>query len=182
MNNNFDLKNFLTENKLTKNSKLLSEDVDIEDIRNAVQGPEADNIFKKAQEILDRGDAEDMREALNDAATAYYMLYSQEDNEDGIKVAKHIMRSTEKPGTNYRKVTPGKKKKQSFDITGIRNAVEGPEADAIFKTAEKYLKDGDAQDMRDALNMAADEYYEYYDSKDNEDGLEVAKYIMRSTE
>lgn len=181
----FDLKKFLVENKLTTNSGLLKEgaNVDIKGIKKEVQGPEADAIFKKAQELLDNGDAEDMRDALNNAADVYYMIYSQDDNEDGIKVAKYIMRSTDKPETKHRTVTPGREKKakiQSFDINGIRNAVEGPEADAIFKTAKKYLDDRDAEDMRDALDMAADEYYEFYDRKDNEDGKEVAKYIMSS--
>ena len=161
----------------------VNENVDIKGIKKKVKGPEAGAIFKKAKELLDNGDAEGMRDALNNAATAYYMVYSQDDNEYGIKVAKYIMRSTDKPGTKHRTVTPGKEKKakkQSFDINGIRNAVEGPEANAIFKTAKKYLKDRDAKDMRDALDMAADEYYEFYDRKDNEDGKEVAKYIMSS--
>ena len=78
------------------------------------------------------------------------------------------------------KLTSNSKLTNESNIDGIRNAVEGPEADVIFKTAEKYLKDGDAEDMRDALDMAADEYYEFYDRKDNEDGKEVAKYIMLS--
>ena len=187
MANNFDLRKFLTENKLTSNSKLISEDVDIESIRNAVRGksfgkgPEVDAIFKYAEELLANGDAKDMVDALEFAALTKRKSYFQDDNVDGMKVADTIRRAIGRPQTQQGPQDLGKKKK-SVDIDGIRNAVEGPEADAIFKTAEKYLKDGDAQDMRDALNMAADEYYEYYNSKSNEDGLEVAKYIMRSTE
>ena len=94
---NFDLKKFLIENKLTSNSKLLSEDVDIKGIRKAVEGPEADAIFKKAQELLDDGDANGMVDALNIAADSYYELYNHEGNEDGIEVAKYIMNSTDLP-------------------------------------------------------------------------------------
>ena len=183
MKDNFDLRKFLTENKLTSNSKLVSEDVDIEAIRNAIQGPEADAIFKYAEELLANGDVNNMVDALQNAAREKRSLYFQDDNVDGMRVADKIRMAAD-PGspTLSFDLKDKKPKKQSVDIDGIRNAVEGPEADAIFKTAEKYLKDGDAQDMRDALNMAADEYYEYYGSKNNEDGLEVAKYIMRSTE
>lgn len=97
MKNNFDLKNFLIENKLTTNSRPINEDVDIEGIRNAVQGPEADAIFQKAQELLDDEDVNGMVDALNIAADAYYELYNQEDNENGIEVAKYIMNSTDVP-------------------------------------------------------------------------------------
>ena len=100
MKNNFDLKNFLTENKLTRNSRLINEDVDIEGIRNAVQGPEADAIFKKAEELLDDEDVNGMVDALDIAADAYYELYNQEDNEDGIEVAKYIMNSIPKKKTH----------------------------------------------------------------------------------
>ena len=65
-------------------------------------------------------------------------------------------------------------------ISKIRSAVSGPEADTIFAAAQKEIDNGDAENMADALAIAADQYYEYYDSKGNEDGTEVAKYITRS--
>lgn len=97
MKNTFDLRNFLTENKLTTNSKLVKEEADIKGIRNAVQGPEADAIFKAAQGFLDDGDADSMEDALDMAADQYYELYDRKGNEDGLEVAKYIMNSLPKP-------------------------------------------------------------------------------------
>ena len=97
MKNNFDLKKFLTENKLTSNSSNINEDNDlINKIRSGVSGKEADSIFKAAQGYLKDGDAEDMVDALGQAADEYYEFYEREDNEDGTEVAKYIMRSLPK--------------------------------------------------------------------------------------
>ena len=99
MKNNFDLKKFLTENKLTINSRQLNEDF-ISKIRSAVQGPEVDAIFAAAQKEIDNGDAESMADALAIAADQYYEYYDSKGNEDGTEVAKYIMRSLPQSKSN----------------------------------------------------------------------------------
>ena len=90
--NNFDLRKYLVENKLTTNSRSLNEDV-VDDIRRGVEGKEADNIFKAAESYFDAGDADTMLDALDMAADEYFEYYDSKGNEDGVEVAKYILNS-----------------------------------------------------------------------------------------
>ena len=79
----------------------VTEDDDfISKIRSAVQGPEVDAIFAAAQKEIDNGDAENMADALANAADQYYEYYDSKGNEDGTEVAKYIMRSLPKSKSN----------------------------------------------------------------------------------
>ena len=100
MKDNFNLRTFLIENKLTANSRQIVNEDFISKIRNAVQGPEVDAIFAAAQEEIDNGDAEGMADALAIAADQYYEYYDSKGNEDGTEVAKYIMRSLTQSKSN----------------------------------------------------------------------------------
>ena len=100
MKDNFNLRTFLIENKLTANSRQIVNEDFISKIRSAVQGPEVDAIFAAAQEEIDNGDAEGMADALAIAADQYYEYYDSKGNEDGTEVAKYIMRSLPQSKSN----------------------------------------------------------------------------------
>ena len=190
MKNNFDLKKFLIENKLTKNSKLLSENTDLPELRKHVEsklsGKHDEHLvdsvlhdcFEGAEVLMDEQPGTTAADALFSVAENWEENYYDEGRDEEEAIAKDIVNVVE-PLSYQLSETDSVTEDDDF-ISKIRSAVQGPEVDAIFAAAQKEIDNGDAENMADALANAADQYYEYYDSKGNEDGTEVAKYIMRS--
>ena len=195
MKNNFDLKKFLTENKLTANSKMLSENTDLPELRKQVEsklsGKHDEHLvdsvlhdcFESAEVLMDEQPGTSAVDALFNVAENWEENYYDEGRDEEEAIAKDIV-SVVKPlsGDSTSGIFSEIDSVTEDDdfISKIRSAVQGPEVDAIFAAAQKEIDNGDAENMADALAIAADQYYEYYDSKGNEDGTEVAKYIMRS--
>jgi hypothetical protein len=127
MKDNFNLRTFLIENKLTANSRQIVNEDFISKIRSAVQGPEVDAIFAAAQEEIDNGDAEGMADALAIAADQYYEYYDSKGNEDGTEVAKYIMRSLTQSKSNvqdFSKLKDGDYKNWTVDEKMTKEEVD----------------------------------------------------------
>ena len=161
----------------------VTEDDDfISKIRSAVQGPEVDAIFAAAQKEIDNGDAENMADALANAADQYYEYYDSKGNEDGTEVAKYIMRSLTQSKSNvqdFSKLKDGDYKNWTVDekmsdaeMDTIKNYTPGSDTSDIpteYKPGDMFNSDFDYEGMLKAglkirLNTPAETMQAIFDS------------------
>ena len=103
MKNNFDLKKFLIENKLTKNSKLLSENTDLPELRKHVEsklsGKHDEHLvdsvlhdcFESAEVLMDEQPGTSVVDALYSVAENWEENYYDEGRDEEEAIAKDIV-------------------------------------------------------------------------------------------